>query len=281
MKSLIIYVYIETQETKENLHFFIKNGIIKENNYRYVFLINNNLCSLEFPNYENVEVIYREENCGDIYTYNWFIEKKKDDYFLDYSNIYFINSSCLGPFISPYCSSNWIDICNEMLKNYELIGPVCEIPPDNLGFTCMGLNINKNIPFIHSYMFGVNRKGFTILKNNLFNNMIIAGKLDLIFKFERKITSSILLNGGRIKSFLTRFKNVDLNNQDNWITEKWNLPGLPSCYEVPNNYFGIDLNPFEIMFVKNIRNCNEVRSIERSYISPKLKLELLKYKEWM
>ena len=168
-----------------------------------------------------------------------------------------------------------------MLQNYELIGPVVEIPPDNLGFTAMGLNINKNIPFIHSYMFGVNSKGFTILKNNVFNNISRNDKYHLIFNLERKITSCILLNGGMIKSFLSRFKNVDLNKVENWNTEKWNLPGLPTCYEVPDNYFGINLNPFEIMFIKNIRNSHEYRAPSHSSISPKLKLELLNYKKWM
>ena len=283
MESLIIYVYLESEQTKDNLNFFIKNGIIKEDKYKYVFLINNNVCSLHpFAGvYDNVEVIFRKENAGDIYTYNWFIEKMGNEYFNKFSNIYFINSSCIGPFIPVYSSLNWVETCNEMLKNYELIGPVGEVPPDNLGFKCLGLNITKNIPFIHSYMFGVNRKGFSIIKYNIFTNMIIGDKANLIFNLERKITSVILLNGGRIKSFLSRFKNVDLNNKDNWITEKWNLPGLPTCYEVPNNYFGIDLNPFEIMFVKNIRNNNESRSINHSFISPKLKLELSNYKKWM
>jgi lipopolysaccharide biosynthesis protein len=149
METLIIYVYLESEETRDNLNFFIKNGIIKEDKYKYVFLINNNVCSLHpFTGvYDNVEVIFRKENSGDIYTYNWFIEKMGNDYFNKFSNIYFINSSCIGPFIPAYSSLNWVETCNEMLKNYELIGPVCEVPPDNLGFKCLGLNITKNIPF--------------------------------------------------------------------------------------------------------------------------------------
>ena len=87
MKTLILYCYLETNETKQNLHFFIKNGIIQENTYKYIFLINNKICSLTFPDYENIELIHREENCGDLYTFNWFIEKMGIDYFIEYSNI--------------------------------------------------------------------------------------------------------------------------------------------------------------------------------------------------
>ena len=128
-------------------------------------------------------------------------------------------------------------------------------------------------------MFGVNSLGFSIVKE-VFKNIETNNKLYIVSNTERKLTSSVLINSGRVKSFLARYRNVDLNNADNWNSSKWNK-SIVTCYEVPKNYFGIDLNPFEIVFVKNIRNVNETRSIKKSGISDELRLSLQKYTEWL
>lgn len=280
MNALTIYCYLENENTKKNLAFFLRNGVINSNVCHYAFIVNNKSSTIQFPQNENVQVFHREENNYDLCTYKWFIETMGDEYFSKFSRIYFINSSCIGPFISPSCSLNWVDIFNELLKDHELVGPVIEIPPDNLGYTALGLSSSKNIPFIHSYMFGVNSQGFSIVKD-VFKQIDTDNKMRLVLNTERKLTSAVLLNGGRVKSCLARYKHVDLNNPDNWVSSKWNAPGRPTCYEVPKNYFGIDLNPFEIVFVKNIRNTNETRLINNSGISNELSFCIQKYKEWL
>jgi len=58
------------------------------------------------------------------------------------------------------------------------------------------------------------------------------------------------MNTGRVKSCLARFKNVNLNKEENWNSSLWNKPIMPTCYEVPKNYYGIDVNPFEIFLLK-------------------------------
>lgn len=265
---------------KNNLQFFLRNGVIDSNDCYYAFVINNNICTINFPSNENIKVLRREGNDNDLCTYKWFIEQMGNEYFSDYSRIYFINSSCIGPFVSPSCSLHWIDLFNKMLEEYEMVGPVIEIPPDNLGFKALNINSTKNLPFIHSYMFGVNSLGFSIVKNVL-KNIENDKKIYAVVNTERKITSSVIMNGGRVKSCLSKFKNIDLNKEENWNSQIWNKSGLPTCYEVPKNYFGIDLNPFEIIFVKNIRNANETRSIEHSGISNELFMEIKNYAEWL
>jgi hypothetical protein len=280
MNALIVYCYYETQETKQNLHFFLKNGIVNSDNCYYAFIINNNICTVTFPSNNNIQLFFREQNDNDLNTYKWFIQEMKDDFFSKYCRFYFINSSCIGPFISPSCSLNWIEIFNDFLNENELIGPVIEVPHDNLGFQALGINSTKNIPFIHSYMFGVNVKGFSIL-NNVFKSINNYDKLHAIRNTERKITSSILINGGRVKSCLAKYKNIDLNKSENWDANKWNIPGKPTCCEIPKNYSGTDLNPFEIIFFKNIRNPNETRDVKNSGLSRDSILSIYNYKRWL
>jgi hypothetical protein len=167
---------------------------------------------------------------------------------------------------------------NVFLEKYDLIGPVAEVPPHDDILSFLGGPVDKDIPFIHSYMFGVSNFGFKNIKN-VFDKYTTISKFDSM-KVERMITSSVLINGGKIKSFLKYFENIDLNKDSNWDYNIFNKTRKASCYEVPKNYFGLDLNPFEVIFVKNIRNNNENRTIELSGISDELYFQLETYKKW-
>ena len=276
MKTLITYCYYETEKTQENLEFFFKNGVIQSENYDYIFIINNHTCSVQIPDYSNITII-KHDNDNDVNTYKWLIETWGDEYFLDYNYFYFINSSCIGPFLPTITTNNWIDLMNVFLNKYDLIGPIVEIPPDNTGFLLLNLPNNTNIPFIHTYMFGVSVFGFKIFKELLHKNATISKHRSL--EIERMVTSSILTNGGKIKSLLKKFQHVDLNNENNWNYYKFNQ-GRYSCYEIPKNYFGLDVNPFEVIFVKNLRNAGEHRKSDISGISDELYLQVEKYKNW-
>ena len=76
-----------------------------------------------------------------------------------------------------------------------------------------------------------------------------------------------------------RFKNVDVNNKQLWNSKFWNITDK-SCYEVPNNYFGMDINPLEIVFVKNIRKSHKFRDEQSSNISSNLSKMLNLYISW-
>ena len=282
-KTLVLYCYYETDETKKNLEFFVKNGVFQSDKYTYVFIINNNVCTVTIPDYSNIQKKVRAENESDLQSYSWCISdlKKTDaNYFSSYTNIYFINSSCIGPFMPTICDKNWIDHLNTVSTGYDLVGPIIEFPNDTKGYTAIGIEDTHNIPFIHTYMFGTSSKGFENVSKTLAD---IAGKSkdEIVNNTERKITSSILMSKLKIKTLLLRFKNVDVNDPVNWYATKWNTDVNLSCYEKPENYFGIDVNPLEVIFVKNIRNTNETRNKNDSGISEWLKKTLHKYVEWL
>ena len=178
------------------------------------------------------------------------------------------------------CDKNWIEHLNSVSAGYDLVGPIIEFPNDSAGYDAIGIKDTKNIPFIHSYMFGTSNKGFEDVCKTL-SDITDKSKKEIVINTERKITSSILMNKLKVKSLLLRFKNVDVNDPVNWSFSKWNTNLTSSCYEKPGNYFGIDVNPLEIIFVKNIRNTNETRGQEHSGISEWLKKMLDKYTEWL
>ena len=153
-----------------------------------------------------------------------------------------------------------MNLFNRFLKDNCLVGPVIEVPP-------------TGTPFIHTYMFGVNKIGLQLLLSNqdIFNNQ---EKKDNIIA-ERRITSVILNAGKGIKSLLRKYKHINWQHSYESYRRK-----LPTCPEVPFNYDSIDLHPFEIIFVKNIRIVHAYRSIEHAGISSSLSTILDNYTKW-
>lgn len=282
-KTCVLYCYYETEDTSKNLEFFVKNGVFDSEKYTYVFIINNNLCSVTFPSYKNMQVLKRSDNETDLQSYKWAItelEKGSASFFQGFSNIYFINSSCIGPFMPTICDKNWIEHFNAVSDGIDLIGPVIEFPPDTNGYDALSIKSDKNIPFIHTYMFGTSAKGFEVVKSVLLGMKPDINKDDIVHIIERKLTSSILTKGYKVKSLLSRFKNVDINNESVWDTKLWSGKNGATCYEIPGNYFGIDLNPLEVVFIKNIRNENATRGAGQAGISDTLSSYLKNYINW-
>ena len=273
--TLITYVYYETEETKKNLTYFIKNGIINNKSYTYLLIINNYECTVDIP--QNIFII-KKENSYDLEAYNVIFNQK---YFniKDYKYFIFINSSCIGPFIPTYCN-NWITCFTDLINdNVKLVGPIIENNGNYLGYKAF-INFNSNInidnlysdnvPFIHSYMFVTDDIGLSLLKKyNIFEK--VTSKYELITVKEYLLSSCILYNNYNIKSLLLKYKNI------NWLDKNTDYFGDP---EIPNNYDQIDINPFEVIFIKNIRNVNEFRNDNIKGISTTLNLYLTKYLEW-
>ena len=167
MKTLVVYFYKEEYDTITNLAFFLKHGVIHSDNYHYAFLINNLVCSLDIPETNTIKVFKRSQNEYDLPSYKWFFEtmlKESPSYFDQFGTFYFLNSSCVGPFLPTIVESNWIELFNKKLEKYDLVAPIVEFPPDSRGFEMLGLQSNLNVPFLHSYMFGTNVACIYLLK---------------------------------------------------------------------------------------------------------------------
>ena len=155
----------------------------------------------------------QKNNSYDYESYLFGIENSENNY----KYYFFINNTCIGPFIPLWSSDNWIDIFkNKMIReNIDLIGPIIEIPPDSLGYLSMDKQIKStcpNIPFIHTYMFGCTYLGLQIIMAEkcfeVVNNRVNEEtKIHLVTHNERKITACILLKGLKIGCFLTKYKN--------------------------------------------------------------------------
>lgn len=246
MKTLVVYYYNEDPVTINNLAFFLKHGVINNTNYSYVFLINNSICSIDIPERENIRIVRRATNDTELVSYSAFLSQEPLN--AETERFYFISSVCVGPFLPTIVDTNWIELFNKRLETCDLLAPIIEFPPDSMGYSVLGIESNLNIPFLHSYMFGTNSTSIRLLINILID--FNSNSIESLIRYERLLSSKFILNNKKIACLLLAFKNIDINDKSIWSYKLWNR-NQKTCYEKSGNYFGLDLNPLEIIFIKN------------------------------
>jgi len=231
-KILVTYVYYETNKSLENLNFFIKNGVFNNDNVQYNFIVKGQKCSVEFPDYKNIKLYYTENEGYDFggYTYSiQMIDKTLFDYYI------FLNDTVIGPFVPRYNSKDtWYeDFIRLISDKVKLVGP-----------TINRQNYNNISQHVQSMAFGTDKIGLQLLiENNIFNlenNIQVyktQGKWEFILMFEVGMSGVIMRNGFEISSFM---------QSDNYckILRHGDIHHT-------NKYFGITINPVEVMFIKN------------------------------
>lgn len=233
-KILITYVYFETKKSLINLTFFIKNGVFNNNNVQYNFIIKGNKYSVKFPDYRNIK-IYKMKNEGlDFggYTYSiQMINKNTFDYYI------FLNDTVIGPFIPRFNSKNiWYENFISLISDkVKLVGP-----------SINGKQYNNISEHVQSMAFGTDNIGLQLLiEKNIFNlekNIEVyktKGKWQFIVNFEIGMSGVIMKSGYEISSFM--------QSENNYKKLKHN------DVHFVNKYFGINLSPVEIMFIKSNR----------------------------
>lgn len=246
-KFLVLYSYFETENSKDNLTFFIKNGVFNNDEVSYIFLINNHKCSVSIPEYfKNVKVIKRDNIGIDFASWSeGLIESNESksvssqsksfatesyDYFI------FLNDTVIGPFLPRYNKIEWYKLfCNLLDNKYKLSGiTINYIPFSN----------SKYSKHVQSMAFCTDKVGLNllienkILLDNQYDTIFKKSKIDYIIKYEIGMSKVIINNGYKITALaLSENKNVELG-------EIW-------CDL--NSYISDNINPLETIFYKNNR----------------------------
>lgn len=203
---------------------------------------------MTFPSYSNVKVIRRKEDEYDLLSYKWYLNSTNESA----DTVFFINSSCRGPIEKE--GRLWIEHFQTHFAGADFIAPV---------FTFLPKQENQEAPFLHTYMFGVTRKGL----QSVLQTMKEHSNQDSVYALEKNITWDAFKRGFKITTLLSRFKGVDLSNPKIWDPTLSGIPSMRTEFEAPGMYFGGDLDPREVVFFKNIRRQHAVRTAEYAGIS--------------
>jgi hypothetical protein len=235
-KYCVFYAYFETNDSKKNLEFFVKNGVTIDDNIFYVFLINNHRYSVKIPDQNNIKIICRNNTGHDFGSWKQGLESINPntfDYFI------FMNDTVRGPFLPRYIPQNikWYDMfCNLLSERVKLSGLTINYFP-------WGAK-DPNLQHIQSMMFCTDKIGLDILNKHIFNltsdeyeTIYNKGRKNYIMRFEIGMSQQIIKNGFDIAALYicdtTKIKTGDI-----WYNKK---------------YFETTINPLETMFIKKNR----------------------------
>lgn len=250
-RTLIIY---SGHEINDNLVFFSRNGYIDDPKYDFIFIFNNSNLKLEFSiQKSNIKILTRPNFGLDFGGWTDALFSKENDKFLyeKYDYFIFMNSTVRGPFLPLYYDQKlhgyWPEIFTSKLNDeYKLVGPA------------VAFYLQK--PFISSALFVTDRIGLDIaMKKSIFDPKTIKmDKVNIVTKKEIGFSNAIIEAGYNIKSLLYYYKDINLKTQQ--------ISFMSHCHLNPNNYYGINVNPYEIIFIK------QNRKIEPAILN--------KYTEW-
>lgn len=229
-KTLVLYTF---HIYNDNVEYFIKKGIFKDDNIDFIFIINDPKLKVNVPDY--VKIINRENNGYDFGA--WSEGLLTNNLYMNYDKFIFANSSVLGPILPTYYKGKWTDIFLEGLTDtIKLYG--CTI-------NSHGLNSELN-PHIQSYVFCTDRIGLDILINKeIFSLTNQINKYeDVVIKKEIRMSREIIDSNYNIGSLLMHYKNTDFRNL------KIKMLGDTTFSKI---YYNQYLHPYEVIFIKENR----------------------------
>ena len=108
LRPLILYCYVESQKARENIDFFIKQGL--HGAADFIFILNgvDDPTYLEIPRKPNIRIVTRPNLCYDLGSYGEVL--RQDAIWTKYKRFIMLNASIRGPFLPYWSKACWSDL---------------------------------------------------------------------------------------------------------------------------------------------------------------------------
>jgi len=241
-KTLCIFAYYEKDESiKKNIQFFLTNGIHEDMDY---IIVVNGISNITLPIRSNVRILRRENTGYDFGAYKHALDNTNLDL---YSHFIFINSSVRGPFLNQETKTKrWEYHFLDLLKgNIRLVGTTIHT------FFHPNYSNGNNI-HVQSMVFCIDRNTLLFLRPEIFSDKHLNSEnmVEIIVNKEIKMSQMILARGWNISCTAKKYQGHD------YRFLQTNIDKIPyysdPCYV--NNYFGGNLDAYEIIFIKTNRD---------------------------
>jgi hypothetical protein len=249
---VLIYSYLERPTSKFNLEFFLTK---LRSNIDYIFVINNFNCSITIPKLPNIEVIRKENKGQDFGAYRTGIDYVASR---DYKYYFFMNCGAFGPVLPSYDQDmDWTKVFTSKINDKV------KVVSTSIQYTCWWVkpprDIRNNQPSIQGYFFTMDNQALKTLLSDSIVFDYTREDYDAVFDGEFGIGSCMFRNGYSIDCLLRKYRHIDWSDNRQWVN-----PGIDPTR--PKQYYGQDINPYEVIFYKWIWvNNNQLQNIKIIY----------------
>lgn len=250
-KVAIFYHYFEANQFyKDNFIYFLSEAF---NDACDFYIIISSECTVDLPQKTNINYIYAENKNNDFGGYIAAISQLTD---IDAYDAYlFINSSVRGPFIPSIYPSNWVSFFTSKLTgDVHLVGSTINILP-SASFIAAAFKeqFDYEEPYSHvqTTTYALSRVALKhLLKIGFYDVSERLDKLDVIVRYELRLTQEIKRNGWNIQCFLPTYNSIDYRL---WH-EDMNFSATNGDPLYSGAYYSRTAHPMELVFVKTNRN---------------------------
>lgn len=247
--TLVVYVYSNTDpEYQANLKYFLKTGVRADDGCDYVVIIQEGEGvedTYDLPSTPpNVRFVRHANECFDWGTFGWALEHKLVD-IRKYKYFIMLNSSVRGPFLPPYWPSNlhWSDgLTSRLNQEVRLVGSTISCEGSWKGGVLTGEK--RQNPHVQSYVVAMDDVALNLMRQDSTVLKCYKQYHDAVWYGEMGSSAVILRAGYNIDALMVRYQGIDWRQ-----TENWGCNGALNPY-AEHMYDGIDVSPFEVMFVK-------------------------------
>ena len=259
--KLVIYAYYEKDGIyRDNLYFFLKQGLCDECDYIFVL---NGECSVNIPERPNIRVMYRVNEHYDFGAWHHALQNiSKYKYFI------FLNTSVRGPFLPRYVKMKWYEAFTDLIVgDVKLVGATinvlnCMQSEHSYLFLKMS-GFPRPHTHIQSQFFVMDLECLQFLMNDtdLFTNYDYNGITEFIARKEIMMSQLVLKHGWNISAILPEYQNIDFRSFKVYPNNHWILTD-PTWHK---SCFGRTLHPYECIFIKTNRgiSVDEINSMSK------------------
>lgn len=249
-KILVVYHYFERDKVyRENFLHFLTYGYSSDLDFLIVIA---GTINFRLPELPNIQYVFTENKNYDFGGYAFVVTNTINE--ADYSYFIFVNSSVRGPYLKPEEHQHWSQLLIRNLNNdIGLVGTTINILAEKtLESIAYKEKYGGNPPFSHvqTMVYAMSRQVLQMLKSNSFYD--IHGQLSriqLISDYEIHMSQLVLQHGWNIRCLLPEYNQIDYRKSHHNI----NLHAKHGDPNIPKGYFGNNLKPEDIMFVKTHR----------------------------
>ena len=244
-KTLVIYVF---HVVNSRVKLFIQTGVFFHPSVEFLFVCNDpafNFDILRLPPF--VRRMKRENKGFDFGAYSCGV--MTNNLYTNYDNFIFLNSSCIGPYISPYYTGKWTDIfINGLKDNVKIFGSMINTE---------GMPIKRS--HVQTNIFAIDKETLIFLiDSNIFSmTKFYTNQNDCVLYQEILMSQLVLHNGWNIGCLFPGFKNIDFSfktKQPHEYDNKTSFLLSAGDLMYPRYRYTV-WDPFQLVFYKGNRFC--------------------------